>query len=236
MKAKSVFYEIKSKTSGKSYYGSTVNFRKRVADHRRLLFRNSHHSSHLQNAWNLYGEVDFDFRVLVVCETRDFAAFLEKRALDKWHKNSYNVSTEVNQAHQLGRPCSIERRIKISLKNRGKTVSEETKHKIRLARLQQISSGMLGRTHTTETKQRIKDARSKQTPPMRGKQTSLEARRKQSAAKIGNRCRSMVVRTLDACFFGLDYAALHYGISTVTARKYARNNLNGWVYANKPKG
>ena len=233
MNKQSVFYEIKSQTSGKAYYGSTINFKKRVADHTRLLRRNCHHSVHLQNAWKLYGEDDFAFRVIAICEDREFASFLEKRALDKWYNESYNMSTEVTQAHQLSRPLSLERRLKISKKHKGKIVFEETKEKLRIARMRQKSSGMLGKKHTEEVRLKIKLARAKQSPPMKGRTASLQTRQKQSLSKIGKRFQAKIVCTAEACFWGLDYAAKHYGISDVTARKYAKNSLYGWFYANK---
>jgi len=57
-------YIIRCKNAKKNYYGSTTNFKKRVKDHKYLLHRNKHHSSHLQNAWNKYGEDAFEFVIL----------------------------------------------------------------------------------------------------------------------------------------------------------------------------
>jgi GIY-YIG catalytic domain-containing protein len=57
-------YQIRCKRNGKIYVGSAVDFRERWRAHCRDLRNGLHHNSHLQSAWNLYGEVGFEFAVL----------------------------------------------------------------------------------------------------------------------------------------------------------------------------
>ena len=92
-------YIIKCATSGKNYYGSTSNFKKRVTQHKYLLLRNRHHSAHLQKAWNKYGETAFEFSILKVFECAEMMLLAEKALLETYFKNAYNISTEVNKAH-----------------------------------------------------------------------------------------------------------------------------------------
>ena len=57
-------YTITNTLNGKQYIGSAVNFEGRWRLHRRLLRKTTHHSAHLQSAWNVYGEAAFVFAVV----------------------------------------------------------------------------------------------------------------------------------------------------------------------------
>jgi group I intron endonuclease len=57
-------YVIRHLESGKVYVGSARNPRMRCTEHVRALHKGVHHSRHLQNAWNKYGESAFVFEVI----------------------------------------------------------------------------------------------------------------------------------------------------------------------------
>jgi group I intron endonuclease len=57
-------YQIVCKPNGKIYVGSAINLRWRWHSHRRDLGNGVHVNPHLQFAWNLYGETNFEFSVL----------------------------------------------------------------------------------------------------------------------------------------------------------------------------
>ena len=62
-------YEIKNKINNKVYIGSTsVSFKKRFNLHLHTLKNNYHKNKHLQHAWNKYGENNFEFNILLVCD------------------------------------------------------------------------------------------------------------------------------------------------------------------------
>lgn len=91
--ASGVIYLIANSATGKYYLGSTANYRKRIRDHFRMLRDNKHHSVHLQNSWNRWGE-DYFYPVLLY-ETDNLLA-AEQRELDilrdmDWSM-TYNVS------------------------------------------------------------------------------------------------------------------------------------------------
>lgn len=177
-------YIIKCTTSGKNYYGSTSNFKKRIAQHRYLLLRNRHHSAHLQKAWNKYGETAFEFSILKVFECAEMMLLAEKALLETYFKNAYNISTEVNKAHMLGRHHSEETKQKLREMFTGKQVPEETKIKIRAARAKQIM--LKGRKCTSETIAKIKAKRALQVMKS-GWKMSEEAKKKMSLAKLGRK-------------------------------------------------
>jgi group I intron endonuclease len=63
-------YKIENKINGKIYIGSSKHIEERFKEHKGLLKNNKHHSKHLQNAWNKYGEENFKFEVLELIQNR----------------------------------------------------------------------------------------------------------------------------------------------------------------------
>lgn len=61
-------YKLINLINGKFYIGSTKNMRRRLWKHRALLRHNKHHNPHLQNSWNKYGEDNFDYCILELCD------------------------------------------------------------------------------------------------------------------------------------------------------------------------
>lgn len=59
-----VIYRIRNVVNQKFYVGSTINMKERTRTHRNKLRRNTHHTPHLQAAWNKYGEECFVFEVV----------------------------------------------------------------------------------------------------------------------------------------------------------------------------
>jgi group I intron endonuclease len=57
-------YQIRCRQNGKIYVGSAVDLRRRWEKHRRALADGAHHNDHLQQAWHLYGEANFEFQIL----------------------------------------------------------------------------------------------------------------------------------------------------------------------------
>ncbi len=61
-------YRITNLVNNHSYVGSSRNLKRRRRDHFSTLRKNRHHSPRLQNAWNKYGEIAFEFVILEYCE------------------------------------------------------------------------------------------------------------------------------------------------------------------------
>ena len=58
-------YKIINVVNGKLYIGSTMHkFSKRKSEHLTALRKGYHFNSHLQSAWNKYGEENFIFEIL----------------------------------------------------------------------------------------------------------------------------------------------------------------------------
>ena len=226
--AKFYVYAIRSQTSGKAYYGSTNNFGRRRSQHLQMLRRGTHHSAHLQNAWNAYQEPDFVIELLYTFDTEHAMLACEKAFLCDLAK-TYNVSSEVDKGHTRGRPRSAETKAKLSAILKGKFVSEETKAKIRLARAKQVNT-RAGVPQSEKTKQKIKEKRALQINTRKGHKASLELRQKLSAAKLGKEYPRVKVVTPDGDFVGVKKAAEHFGVVPATVRYRIKVKTAGWSY------
>jgi group I intron endonuclease len=80
-------YSIQNKVNGKCYIGSTNNLKRRWAEHKATLRGNKHHSFILQRAWNKYGEDNFKFKLLLICEPKDKIEYENKMMIYQ----SYNI-------------------------------------------------------------------------------------------------------------------------------------------------
>ena len=60
-------YQIENKINSKVYIGSSNNIKRRWQKHKALLRHNKHPNSHLQAAWNKYGEDNFIFSIIELC-------------------------------------------------------------------------------------------------------------------------------------------------------------------------
>lgn len=83
-------YSIRNKVNGKFYIGSSNNIRIRFNTHRFKLRHNIHINSHLQNAFNKYGENAFSFDTLIECPV-EFLYEYEQLFIDHL-KPEYNIS------------------------------------------------------------------------------------------------------------------------------------------------
>jgi group I intron endonuclease len=83
-------YKIVNKLNDKFYLGSTSNFHKRKLRHFNELRKNKHHSIYLQRAFNKYGEENFEFIEIEICENIKEREQEILNSLD--YKLCYNVS------------------------------------------------------------------------------------------------------------------------------------------------
>ena len=122
-------YCITNTINGKVYIGATVDLDRRCKNHRSSLQKHIHHNSHLQAAWDKYGEDAFTFSVIVEC-SRDMLETFEQATIDKYDaaNTGYNIQPTVRlspddicrarAASNTPRPpCSEKTKEKISQSN-----------------------------------------------------------------------------------------------------------------------
>lgn len=119
-------YQIKNKITGQSYIGSSIDLLKRFSSHKSRLNRNEHRNNYLQNAWNKYGQENFEFNVLFLIYDTD-RKFLDEILLKR--EKEY-ITLHKSNSTENGYNLQI-------VKNNRFIVSEETREKIKKARAKQ---------------------------------------------------------------------------------------------------
>jgi group I intron endonuclease len=161
-------YQIINRENGKRYVGSAENIYGRWKNHLQLL-RNGRHSKRFQNAYYKYGEKSFYFLVIVVVKDKTRLVPIEQVWLDHYKsylpKNGYNTR-------------------KIAKSNLGIIPSDESKRKMSISHLGQISP-MKGKKHSEKTKQLMGVAAKGRISPMKGKKASEKSKQLMSIAKRG---------------------------------------------------
>ena len=136
-KGKIGIYQIVNKINDRVYIGQTSeSFLRRFLFHDWELRKGCHSNSHLQRAWNKYGEENFEFSVVEVVDESDnvheILDDLEIKYISE-SNNRYNIQNG-GQARRAHTPLSEETKRKIGEKNRinmlGRKASEETKAKM----------------------------------------------------------------------------------------------------------
>ncbi len=126
-------YTITNKIDGKLYVGWAVDFDRRFKSHRTKLNAQQHKNLHLQGAWNLYGEDNFEIEILEECPEDQLNCMEHYWAtLLQVHDKRYGYN--IRPTHPYGFPRhSEETRRKIGDKNfmKGKTHTEEFKQRRR---------------------------------------------------------------------------------------------------------
>lgn len=145
-------YKIINKITDDYYIGSSAHIKQRWLEHKHHLRNQNHCNPILLNAWNKYGESNFDF-VVIESVDRDKLLEAEQRYLTASEKDDacYNLhfvarcgpgsaGKPLSEEHKRkiseklkGRKCSDEHRKNISNATKGKIISEEHRRKLSIA-------------------------------------------------------------------------------------------------------
>ena len=124
-------YCIQNTINEKRYIGSATRTKERWRGHRSLLRRNIHFSTHLQSAWNKYGEDKFNFFVIEEINSEELLADTEKLLKKltereeywieyyKTTNNLYGYNSRTDCDTNLGLKWSEESKRKFSEKKKG---------------------------------------------------------------------------------------------------------------------
>jgi len=142
MYCNSGIYIIRNIINGKNYIGSTVNLERRKKEHFRELRTGNHDNSHLQMAYNRYGEDNLIFSILEYVDNTKLLVDIEERLINIYRANDKNYGYNIREhaSSNLGFRHSLETRERISDSvkgcknpNFGKHPSKETKTKMSLS-------------------------------------------------------------------------------------------------------
>lgn len=159
-------YAIENIINGKKYIGQVCHKKgasRRFIEHKSLLKLDKHYNKYLQNAWNKYGESNFEFKMLEIVEDISLLNDREQNWIDQNIENCYNIQLKVgnylNKNHnevtkkKIGdanrkRIWTDESRNKLSISQKLRTFSEETIQKMKISHT--------GMKHNEATKLKIK--------------------------------------------------------------------------------
>ena len=128
-------YGITNKINGKTYVGQTgENFQRRYWHHQWKLRNNCHDNSHLQAAWNKYGEDNFEYFVIEVLDDKSKLNDLEITYIANYKSIGKSYNMALGGVGKRGVPMSEKSKQIVGQKNRehmlGSKLSQETKNKM----------------------------------------------------------------------------------------------------------
>lgn len=165
-----IIYYIKNLKNDKLYIGKTFSFLRRQKEHKIKLNNNKHHNQYLQNSWNKYGKMCFEFGILfkIYVDTGEYLNYIEKKCINFYHTNESEYG--------------------YNLTNGGEGVSGYKHTKEELDKISKANKGrvgtFLGKNHTEETKKMMSEFYSGEGNGMFGKQHS-----EKSKIKISNKMK-----------------------------------------------
>ena len=136
-------YKIENKVNGHVYIGQSINIRERWFEHRGDLRNNKHINSHLQNAWNKYGENNFVHKIIEMCEVYDLDD-REKYWISFYDSANKHKGYNISPGGQGSHGTSDETRAKLSASGKGRTFTKE--------RNENLSKKLKGRVFSDEHK------------------------------------------------------------------------------------
>jgi group I intron endonuclease len=125
-----------------------VDFERRFVDHRNKLGKNSHYNNHLQRAWNIDGEENFEFKVVEECSKKKLSK-REKHYIKFYNARNSNLGyNQTDGGDGISNPSS-ETRQRMSDAKIGKKRSDETRKR--------MSDSQTGKKKSDETRKKISE-------------------------------------------------------------------------------
>ena len=179
---KSGIYKITNLQTNKVYIGSAVNFIKRFRCHVSTLKSKTHKNDKLQKSFDLHGEENFEFKILIECAIDDLIMY-EQLIINHYDavKNGYNIcpiaGNGFGRKHKEETKEKMKKAWEIRRLKPKKPMSEDTKRKISESKIgkkrkpftdiakknmsisRMGNKNRLGIPHTEETKEKMKLSR-----------------------------------------------------------------------------
>lgn len=202
-------YYIKNLINNKLYIGQSIDVYGRLSRHKTDL-RGGRDSKHLQKAYDKYGENNFEFKLLMECSEDDLD-FLEKYYIKQWDTQNENCGYNLDGGGSKSRLMSDKTRALMSVAQKGRVVSEETRRKLREnhADFSGENNPNFGKVKSEQSRQKSRDSNKKTW-------SNPELRFKHSQIKVGQGTKQYYSPELDMVFDGLKQAMDYVGLKSTT--------------------
>ena len=192
-------YCIENNVNHKKYIGQSIHINRRWSEHRYHLNNNTHDNDYLQKSWNKYGPACFDFKILEYCDVSE---------LDSKERNYialYNTFDK-NYGYNLILDCEVNRLISDETREKLSIAGKKRKN---IPDMSGENNPMFGKHLTNETKEKIRSARIGQ---VASEETRAKLRKSRSGEN-NPRCVSVYCPDLDEEFWGAKEASLKSGVN-----------------------
>ena len=183
---KSGIYKITNKVNGKIYIGSSIDIKSRWRKHQSQLRHNKHGNSHLQRAWNKYGEENFTFETLEYVQDKYKLILCEQKWFDK--EKPYEATIGYNICPTAGSSLGVkhtdEMKAKVSKAVKGRKLSTEARKNIALAKMGE-KNPMYGYAYSKEQRKQMSVRTTGERNPFYGTKHTKETREKMSKNSKG---------------------------------------------------
>lgn len=202
-------YYIKNIINNKLYVGQSIDVYTRLSRHKTDL-RGGRDSKHLQKAYDKYGEDNFEFVLFMECEAEDLD-FWEKHYIAEWNTQDENCGYNLDGGGSKSRLMSEETKLLMSLAQRGRIVSDETKRKLSVnhADFSGENNPNFGKIHSEQSRQKSRESNLKTW-------SNPELRAKHSQIKKGQGTKQYYSPQLDIVFDGVRQAMDYVGLKSTT--------------------
>lgn len=219
---KSGIYKIRCIGNCKFYIGSSYDIAQRKYKHLRALRGNYHANKHLQNAFNKYGESDFKWEILELCEL-DRLIEREQYYFDTL-KPEFNITLVAGK--NAGNKWTEKQKESCGFKkgmapwNKGLKIGPQSKQLIK-----KRVRNRKGYKHSEETKKKIAIGN---TGKPKNKLTKEQLINRGNAIK-GKNCKPVIQLSVDGVevnkYLSVEIAAKEFGCNGSKLSKALRNNL-----------
>lgn len=207
---RSGIYLITNTVTDKKYVGQSYDVERRIRTHKNKLREGTHNNSHLQSAWNLYGEYAFSFTVVEYCPISDLN---DKEVF--WIKH-FNTFSPKGYNMTLGGDG-----------NRGYLWSDDAKRRLSESAKQRTSHYWQGKHLTEAHKEKLREAAQNRSEEHKRK-IGEASRRVMSDPTIKQKMilhqnnRAVYCSELDKTFYSIAEAARQTGLSGGNISKVCR--------------
>ena len=193
-------YCITNNVNNKKYIGQSKDIYKRWKSHVYRLNQGNHDNKHLQESWSKYGEANFSFEIIEICD-EEHLDDMECLYISKYNTMDSNMGYNLQSGGGVNRIIAESTRLKL--------IDAGKKSHINYTPNSDNKPYNYGKKMPEEFREKIRQAHL-------GKKASDETKKKLSEMRIGSKnsnCKPIYCPELDESFWGAKEASDKYGFN-----------------------